>query len=197
MPVDRLEVHGLALPGGPAHRVDGDPVVDPGGGVPGEEVVGQRAEQEVVQVHRHGSGPRPARRAASRNSRLVIPPTSASASSGGGQRLEGGPQMVGGERPVLLLVEDPVQHERPAPPGCPGPRRAGRRRGGPRRPGRAARPRTRRAPARARRTHSTSSKSSASLLLGVSRFSSRSGRCRMTRRSRPASESTWNPMPPS
>ena len=51
--------------------------------------------------------------------------------------------------------------------------------------------------ARARRTHSTSSKSKASLFEGVSRFSSRSGRCRMTRRSRPASESTWNPIHPS
>ncbi|CAM5600341.1 hypothetical protein SGLAM104S_03832 [Streptomyces glaucescens] len=50
---------------------------------------------------------------ASRYSRLVIPPTSASASSPAGQRLEGGPQVVGGQDAVLLLVEDPVQDQFP------------------------------------------------------------------------------------
>lgn len=34
----------------------------------------------------------------------------------GGHGLEGGPEMVGGERTVLLLVEDPVQDERPGLP---------------------------------------------------------------------------------
>ena len=46
----------------------------------------------------------------------------------------------------------------------------------------------------ARCTHSTSSKSRSSLLVGVSRFSSRPGRCRITCRSGPTSESTWKRM---
>ena len=46
----------------------------------------------------------------------------------------------------------------------------------------------------ARLTHSTSSKRNSSLLLGVSRLSSSPGRCRITRLSRPTSESTWSAM---
>lgn len=108
--VDRLEVDGLALPGRPAHRVDGHPVVYPGRGVPGEEVVRQRVQQEVVQVHDvEADGGRLT------VARQELPLGHAADERVGqlraGQLLEGGPQMLGGERSVLLLLEDPVQDE--------------------------------------------------------------------------------------
>jgi hypothetical protein len=46
--VDGADVQGLPLPGGLGHRVHRDPAVDPAGVVPGEQVVGQRGEQEVI-----------------------------------------------------------------------------------------------------------------------------------------------------
>src|SRR5271170_101736 len=48
----------------------------------------------------------------------------------------------------------------------------------------------------ARLTQSTSSNSRSAALSGVRRLSSRPGRCRITCRSRPTSESTWNIAPP-
>ncbi|GAA3079220.1 hypothetical protein GCM10020254_24300 [Streptomyces goshikiensis] len=110
VPVDRLEVHGLALPGRPAHGVDGDPVVDPGGGVPGEEVVGQRPDQEVVRLH-GVEADRHRLRVPRQVLPLGHPADQGLGEVGRGQCVEHGAQVVGGERPVLLLVEHPVQDE--------------------------------------------------------------------------------------
>jgi hypothetical protein len=46
--VDGADVQAFALPGGLGHRVHRDPAVDPAGVVAGEQVVGQRCEQEVI-----------------------------------------------------------------------------------------------------------------------------------------------------
>ena len=45
--VDGLHVVGLATTGGLGHGVDGDAAIDPAGGVAGEEVVGQRFDDEI------------------------------------------------------------------------------------------------------------------------------------------------------
>lgn len=102
--------------------------------------------------------------------------------------------MARGERPELSFVEDPPEHQFP---------RLGQLQALPQQVAEEVdvHPRSRSTSANpscsccARRTQSTSSKRSASLLVGVSRFSSSPGRCRTTRRSCPTSESTWNPMP--
>ena len=73
-------------------------------------------------------------------------------------------------------------------------RAAARRRGAPQRRGRAESRRSRRAPAGRAATHSTSSKRSSSLFVGVSRLSSRSGRWTITSRRMPTSEPTCRVM---
>lgn len=115
---------------------------------------------------------------------------------GCGQGLEGRAEVVGGEGAVLLLVEDAVQDER-----------AGRRD----RQGlgeQVAEEVDGDAPVAqhvreavvlgARPAHPEHVVEEEGVLVaGGEPLSSRSGRCRMTRRSRPVSESTWSAMPPS
>ena len=56
-----------------AHRVDRDAVVDPAGGVAGEQVVGQRRQEEVVAVRARGTRPTSGPACRSSSSRLVMP----------------------------------------------------------------------------------------------------------------------------
>ncbi len=176
--VDRLVVDRLPHPGPLAHRVDRDAVVDPGRGVAGEEVVRQRRQEQVVEAERlhHHRGRlghpleqlalghaadevrRRARRRPSRRTR------------GAGCRAPSGRRRA----------------RRATPPGCtswPPGSRASRRAA---RSSRCTRtPRSRSVSANAScsclacLTHSTSSKRYSSWLVGVSRLSSRSGRCRI------------------
>ena len=187
--VDRLVVDGLAHPGPLAHRVDGDAVEDPGRGVPGEQVVGQRRQQQVVQVqclddHRGGLVD-PVQQLALGHAADEV----AWSSSASSMRAEDAVQGVEGHRPVDPLVEGLLQDVL----ACLG---DGHRLASSSSSRCTRTPRSRRASANAscsclaRLTHSTSSNRYSSWLVGVSLFSSRSGRCRIACRRRPTSEST-------
>ncbi len=187
-PVDRRAVHGLPHPGRHRHRVDAHPVVDPGRVVALEQVVRQRGEHEVVEVHQF-----PAQAVDDEAGQVAL---EYAADEELGQPLGVGlvgqpPQRFDQRRPDGVLVDDPLQD--------PGPGGSGSRsvsasscaevvHGRPR--GRAATWAKASCSSRARLAHRMSSKSRLSTLVGVSRLSSSPGRCRITCRSRPISEST-------
>ena len=52
--IDRGEVQRLQPPRGPVHRVERDATVDPAGRVAGEDVVGQRREDEICRLQHRG-----------------------------------------------------------------------------------------------------------------------------------------------
>ncbi len=109
--VDRLVVDRLADPGLHAHRVDRDAVVDPRGGVAGEQVVGQRRQEQVVQAERldhHG------RRLLGVLEQLALGHTADQVAHQGVvvETGEGVVERVGGHRPVDPLVEGGVQDVR-------------------------------------------------------------------------------------
>lgn len=154
-----------------------------------------RAEQEVVQLHdmeAHGG------RLRVRAEELPLGHAADEdlGQFGCGQVLEGGAEVVGGEDAVLLLVEDPVQDERSGRRDLQG---LGEQIAEEVDGDTAVAQDVREAVVlRARPAHPEQVVEEERVLVaGVSLLSSRSGRCRMTRRSRPASESTWNPMSPS
>ncbi len=192
--VDGLVVDRLRDPGRAAHRVDRHPAVDPAGGVPLVKQVRQRREHEPVRVkrvegdalrHRPEFGDLP----------LGDPAGQVPGQLGRAQPVHRRPQGRGGQRPVPARVEQPVKDVAAGLGDVQGlgqqvavvvdhHARA-----------------TRRAAANAscsacaRLTHSMSSNSRSATLSGVRRLSSRSGRCRITCRRRPTSESTWNMEP--
>ena len=128
----------------------------------------------------------------SRISRLVIPPIRNAGQLGRVQPVHRGAQRAGGQRPVPARVEHPVQDVLAGPAGSPGSGPAGRCSSARRRRGSRSASANASCSACARLTQSMSSNSSSAALSGVRRLSSRPGRCRMTWRRRPTSESTWN-----
>ena len=172
--VDHPGVDRLPLAGRLGHRVDGQAVVDPGGVVALEQVVGQRAQQEVVVVAgtpSAGSGSC----SWSATSHLSTPPISSSASSLGRCRadelverlVQRGPEPGRGGQPVLQELPGPglveglgeqvgevVHDDALVPASC---------------------STNASCSSRARCAHMTSSKSSSSTLPGVSRVSSSTG----------------------
>ena len=145
--VDRLVVDGLAHPGLLAHRVDRDAVVDPRRGVAGEQVVGQRRQEQVVEAERLERPPT----AAPRRARAARAWSCRRSGRSPARRRPSAEKALcrasSGHRAVDPLVEGRCRGRACGPRGSPRSRAAARRGGAPARRGPAAPRRRRRAPA--------------------------------------------------